>query len=272
MKNMKTLLFILALLLVASVNAQENIQASEIITKINNGENVTIKDATISGVLDLTKLNNMKQLSHIGNSTKEYLSIVTSELSFFNCVFTNDVLAHVWEEKPNTSYRTNFAEKVTFENCTFKSQSSFKHSEFKRGGHFEGTTFSQEANFKHAAFSENAQFNNGTFLALADFKHTSFAGSANFSKGQFNSYADFKHTSFSGSADFQDALFKKEGDFKHTSFSSGVNFTHARFTGIADFKHASCSGKAQLDETVFEKGVDAQHSNFIKNGITINSR
>ena len=185
---MKTLLFITALLLVASVSAQKKILATEIITKINNGESVTIKDATISGVLDLTKLKNMKQLSHIDNTTKEYLSVVTSELSFLNCVFTDDVLAHVWEEKPNTSYRTNFAEKVTFANCTFKSQSSFKHSEFKRGGNFEGTTFYQEANFKHASFSGNVLFNNCTFYELADFKHTSFAGSINFIKSQFNIY------------------------------------------------------------------------------------
>lgn len=259
---MKNFLFISVLFLVTITKAQNKVPATDIINKINAGESINLKDATITGVLDVTKLKNMK-LKRQNNDEKVYLSVVTSGLTFNNCVFADDFLAHVWDEKSKTSYVTNFEEQVTFLNCTFTKECSFKHSAFRKSSRFEGSVFAAEADFKHAAFSENAVFSSCMFRGYANFKHTSFRGT-NFDNAQFDNYADFKHTSFSDFANFHGALFKSNADYKHTAFSNGVSFANASFKEHVDFKHTSCSGKAKMDGTVFEKDVDASHSNILK--------
>ena len=61
---MKILLLFLTLFLVAKTNAQEKIPASDIISKINAGTKIDLKNVTIMGTLDLTKLENCRLKSN----------------------------------------------------------------------------------------------------------------------------------------------------------------------------------------------------------------
>jgi hypothetical protein len=193
----------------------------------------------IIGFLDLTKLDNMK-FRH--GSDKEYLYEVAIDLSFVNCVFTDDVLAFVWDKTSETSYCTDFLKNVIFENCIFKKRSSFKYSTFKENACFLSGRFSQEANFKYASFYQAAIFSDCIFYDSSNFKYSVFF--------------DF--------ADFQDCLFKEDADYKYTKFYKGVSFVKARFIEFADFKYASGSGKILSDRVVFEKGIDTKHSQYFR--------
>ena len=89
---MKNLLLILAIFIISKTNAQDKVQASDIINKINAGTNVSLQNVTITGVLDLTKISTMK-LRHKEFANKEYVSTVNCELAFVNCTFADDFLA-----------------------------------------------------------------------------------------------------------------------------------------------------------------------------------
>src|SRR5690606_765139 len=122
----KSLLFLLCLLVPVLTWAQNRVNATDIIAKINRGEAVVYKNVEIIGDLDLTKLDNMKleQKSDNKYSTHEYISTVTAPVTFINCTFKGDVLAYfnpdgqgvkmLSNKSSNELYNTNFTKAVRF--------------------------------------------------------------------------------------------------------------------------------------------------------------
>ncbi len=122
---MKKLFYLLLLLLPALAVAQNNVDAREIIDKINRGETVTYRNATITGKLDFTGLSNRtlkpeKTYASWTGRTKTFISTVNVPLQFTNCTFTDEVLAYYSVEKENDEggseiYKADFNQDVLFE-------------------------------------------------------------------------------------------------------------------------------------------------------------
>src|SRR4051812_15132143 len=76
--------------------AQKTMSAESIRATINRNTAVALADVTITGDLDLTKLDNVKPESPRDKEEagKTYVSTVTSPVSFTNCTFTGNVLGH----------------------------------------------------------------------------------------------------------------------------------------------------------------------------------
>ncbi len=152
---MKKLFYLLLLLLPALAVAQNNVDAREIIDKINRGETVTYRNATITGKLDFTGLSNRtlkpeKTYANWTGRAKTFISTVNVPLQFTNCTFTDEVLAYYSVEKENDEggseiYKADFNQDVLFEGCTFKGQSAFKYSIFTEKAFFAGSRFNNEA-------------------------------------------------------------------------------------------------------------------------------
>jgi uncharacterized protein YjbI with pentapeptide repeats len=244
----KSLLFLLLLALPFLIQAQTRVNASEIIEKINRGETVTYKDATIVGDLDMTQLNNMKVERESDNkySTREYISTVTAPLTFVNCTFKNDVLAYLNSDgqgvklfnSKNEVYNTNFEKAVRFENCVFEGASAFKYSKFREEVSFAGSRFQHEANFKYSKFSR----------------------SADFSQVRFGDEANFKYVTFPQAASFESASFSREANFKYAKFSKDANFARANFRGLANFKYTKVANSMHLQKAVFDGGDDFKYT------------
>lgn len=252
MKLLLTTLLV-GLVALAPALAQTTVDASDIINRINRKESVSYQNATITGDLDLTNLANRKEVregSWHGDS-REFLSVVEAPVSFKNCTFKGKVIAYHTDEsderrllsRNNTVYNADFAEAVTFENCTFNEDAAFKYSHFGQRALFTNNTFREEALFKYAKFNSAADFSGSTFRGQADFKYTKFNESSAFRKAAFERYADFKYTKFDESVDFQQARFTSTADFKYTHLPRGTNFDDARFEGSTDFKYTTLDGR-----------------------------
>ncbi|WP_066508989.1 pentapeptide repeat-containing protein [Rufibacter sp. DG15C] len=256
---MKNLFFFLLAFIAVPVSlwAQTTVPASEVIAKINRGERVNYKNVTITGLLDLTQLQNKTQVTNInkGNDAitpqREYLSKVTAPLTFENCTFQGDVLAYynpdniegenIKLEKrdlKNEIYNTDFEEAVTFANCVFEGKTAFKYSKFKDAVSFAGSTFKKEALFKYMKVQESVDFSKAKFLGDATFKYVKFPEAAAFNGATFADLANFKYAEFNDGADFQKARFTGFADFKYSQLKGNVKFAGATRTGDLDVKYA----------------------------------
>lgn len=251
----KSLLFLFLLMVPVLSWAQNRVNASEIIAKINRGEAVSYKNAVVVGDLDLTQLQNRKVVNKSDNqySTTEYLSTVTVPLAFEDCTFKGDVLAYfnpdmegikvLSKNKKNEVYNTDFERAVRFENCEFEGASAFKYSKFKEEASFAGSRFKKEANFKYSKFSRDADFANTSYSSEANFKYTDLPRMASFRGAFFNREANFKYTKFGRDADFSRASFRGLANFKYTKVSDKLIFEKATFDGGDDFKYTQVNNR-----------------------------
>lgn len=248
MKKLTSLL--LFLFVSATVFAQSRIDGREIIAKINRGEAVSYRNATISGNLDFTQLDNRKVEEsksgswwNGGDTHRSYRSIVTVPVRFENCTFTGDVLAYYSLEDENETYNASFKEAASFENCAFERKSAFKYSHFEEGAVFSGCKFEDEALFKYAKFSEGPAFVNARFEGEANFKYVKFPEGTDFSRAVFSQDADFKYAAFPDGANFERTTFEQLANFKYTSFSEPLQLSGIQFRGSEDFKYTNVGGK-----------------------------
>ncbi|MFD1144934.1 pentapeptide repeat-containing protein [Larkinella insperata] len=248
MKTLLTALMLAATALLPSW-AQRTVTAKEILDKINRRETVSYENATITGDLDLTELDNKRRVSDNRWATNEaYESVVETPITFRNCTFRGAFLAYKNLEPVRLKgngilYATHFNEAVTFENCKFEQESEFKYSDFKQRALYTGSSFRKEANFKYARFRAAADFADVRFGALANFKYTAFKEDIAFRKARFEEYADFKYTKFDEGATFQNARFNGMADFKYTRLPRNSSFEDTVFDGPADFKYATLNGR-----------------------------
>lgn len=223
---MRIILTITLFLVSIATYAQQTVNAQDIIKKINSGDNITYKNITVEGYLDLTDLRNRRHtessFDFFGKGNDTYESSVEVSLTFINCTFTDDVIAYYNVERDNDTFIAHFEEDVVFQNCTFKRKSEFKYSEFEENADFSGSIFNREANFKYAEFSD----------------------APNFSKVNFRDDANFKYAEFPQGASFQEAAFMQLANFKYTKFRTPLNLKNIQFRGEEDFKYTKVDGQS----------------------------
>lgn len=232
-----------------SLAAQNQVSANEIISQLNNGQDVSMSNVTITGDLDFRQLNDREAERGNGWGNQEaYRYHVRNRLSFVNCTFEGRVLAYVTEEERVTRntkaiHNTDFHAAVTFENCRFKEEANFKYTDFDEAISFVGSTFEEFAGFKYTQFQDMASFVGVKLQEKADFKYAEFPESVNFSSAEFGDEATFKYTKFGDAPDFSSAKFRREVSFKYTDFPRGTDFTGTDFGDDADFKYTTLGGK-----------------------------
>lgn len=242
----------------------QTVDAREIIGMINDGKNVSLENTTIRGDLDLTKLDNMRQVGQDGKQ-KKYLSEVKVELRFVGCTFTGQVQAYISNEgnwnniKSQPLYTANFKESITFDNCTFEEDALFKYSEFEQSASFRGSEFEEEALFKYAEFEKPADFSNVRFRE-ANFKYTKFEESITFAGCRYRGDATYKYANFREGVTFADARFLDDASFKYTELRREVSFAGANFEGQADFKYIKFPAGTNLTNTSFGRYTDFKYA------------
>ncbi|WPP50854.1 pentapeptide repeat-containing protein [Catalinimonas niigatensis] len=244
---MKTNSLILALFLLigSQAYAQKTVRAEDIIAQINRGEVVDYENVKVSGVLDLTNLENQtskRKGDGWFGSNKQYESTVENSIRFIKCTFLDDVLAYYNED--DDTYIAHFEEDVLFEQCVFERASEFKYSDFEEKASFARTVFNREANFKYAEFADGPDFSGSIFEEDANFKYADFSDQPQYADVVFEEEANFKYAKFPDGVSFESAVFNDLANFKYTKFSSPLNINNVSFNGGEDFKYTEIDGQA----------------------------
>jgi Pentapeptide repeats (9 copies) len=139
-------LVLLALVIFGAISANAQINADEIVGKINRGESISYQNVQIIGDLDLTRLVNVKndsQYPEKGKTALVYSNIISQALVFKNVTFKGKLNFFRKDETPKNinEYRVVFDNDVTFENCIFEQDVDFELTNFNRQVSFAGSIF-----------------------------------------------------------------------------------------------------------------------------------
>ncbi len=243
-----TLLFSFAAL-TASI-AQTTLNADDILNDIANDKTITISNATIEGVLDLTYMQDaIKDLpkrsrwwNNGGSNSVE--KRISSKLIFTNCTFTDDVLAYIPDETSGYTFIANFDNNVVFKSCTFKRKAMFKYSEFKDNTDFSNTKFLDDNTFKYAKFDQDISFENTFFDETATFKYAKFKRFVSFSNATFKESTTFKYAEFKAGVSFKNTNFEDDLDLKYTNVTGEFNITNMNVGFDINSKYTKINGRS----------------------------
>ena len=213
-------LSIVALFLSSGIQAQEltEVNATDILEKIENGENIFLENARIKGELNLSKIElktspiarSKEEIMYYG--LEEELKIVESKIKIHDSVFEDDV--------------------------------DFSNTQFRKDIDFTKTAFLGDIVFKDASFSGDADFIGADFCGDAYFRDASFSGDAYFGRASFSGDAYFIGADFGGNASFYLTEFNK------------VSFTRSTFTNVSldesDFNRMNVEWYSLEDALVFD--------------------
>jgi hypothetical protein len=253
---MKILISLFAFVLTTfTAFAQKTISASDIMKDIKTKKAITIKDATIAGVLDFTymedalkKQSNTKKSSwfnwNSGNSTNQIEKNITVKISFTNCTFKDDVLAYIPDENSGYTFIANFENEAIFKNCKFERKAMFKYSKFKKNSSFSETTFNNDNTFKYAKFEKGIDFSSTLFNESANFKYTKFARNVLFTSAIFKDSATFKYAQFYNGVSFNNTSFEEDLNIKYMKVSGNFNIINMKVAYDIDSKYTKINGKS----------------------------
>jgi uncharacterized protein YjbI with pentapeptide repeats len=253
-------------LFACTLTAQSTISAAKLIDQINSGADIALTNATITGDLDFTRINDRKQEnSGSWGSTESYRYHVRVGLSFVNCTFEGNVVGYRNEGEGKMSsngplHNADFHKDVLFRDCMFKESVNFKYTTFHQDADFPGAKFEEKAGFKYTEFNEAADFNGIQADASVDFKYTEFDEEVSMADARFGEDADFKYTKFPRGADLSNVTFEGDADFKYAEFPRGVNMAYTTFRDDADFKYTKFRSPANFEGTDFGRDADFKYT------------
>lgn len=157
------LLGIVVLLLSSYVQAKEltEVNATDILEQIENGENIALNECRITGELDLSKreLNTItiaRSKCEIDHGLEEELNIVESKINIQDSVFVDDVNFSNTQLRKcfAINNRTSFLGKVDFSGAEFCDRADFKFADFHGKADFDSAAFAGDAYFTGATFCD----------------------------------------------------------------------------------------------------------------------
>ncbi len=245
MKPISFLLFFLAV----SITAQKTINASDIMSDIKKGKNISYKNITIDGTLDFTFMDDAlpnlpkRRRWWNGNGSNEIKKRINVAISFENCIFTDNVLAYIPDESGYT-FTASFYDDVTFKHCTFEKKAMFKYSKFDRKAIFKETKFEDDSTFKYAEFYSEVTFTNTLFSEVSTFKFAIFKNNVSFANATFKDSAIFKYTKFKEGVSFRNTHFEEDLNLKYTVVRGSFDITNMKVGYDIDSKYTSINGKS----------------------------
>lgn len=215
-------------------NNNDQISSKEILSQIDNGENIYYEDMTITGDLDFSQSLNTAKL---GKNT--YIVNINSVIVFKNCEFTGNVLG-VHTDANDSRYYVRFNRSVSFSNSEIKGEINFYRTIFNGKVDFSNSRFNRKILLKDAVFKEQVNLKSAVFESEADFRTIEFYSRAIFSSSIFKDNTIFLASKFNHTAEFDGSQFHKGVDFYRAVFGEAY-FGYAKINGLLNGSETSFS-------------------------------
>lgn len=263
------------------------VQASEILAKIQKGEPVGYDHITVKGDLNLSQSNlntNIMSSIRISNSTFDGFvslnnTILWGPIDLSYSKFSNDsyFIGTKFERGANFM-KAVFKEDAYFQGANFNGivrflvrdaplprffnsiivgigpfdgAATFWDANFNGLAHFDNTTFNNDAYFGKAIFRGQAYFDEATFKGVAYFWSVTFNQFAFFLGTKFSNEVWFSDVAFNG-AYFYRGVFNGFANFENTTSNWEVGFSEASFNRNVNFLRAKFNGKTYLQNVTFK--------------------
>ncbi len=284
----------------ANLNERKVIQASEILAKIERGEDVEYDGVIVEGDLDISGLElptehvDIKE-DELGLGLTKERKVINSIISITNSEIrgtANFSIAHfqktfifVGAKVCGNAYfdRVEFSENADFGEAIFVGEADFVKAEFDENARFWKAWFGRSADFGRCEFNNNVNFRETKFggylefrgysgfeeeeldRSIANFGMTYFGGNADFAKAEFNGRTVFRNTKICGNADFSNGMFSEYADFAETEFFENVHFKDTIFLMSAYLMKAQFFGDADFMRADFGGNANYVDDKFSAN-------
>ena len=182
------------------------IPASEILDKIQKGEDIELDGHNIRGDLDLSQLDLQED--------EKDRRIVALSISMKNCGFYGELYF---------SY-SNFRKTIDFSESHFEGDASFSGCHFEKDVDFLHSNFKEYASFNESHFGGDASFSGCHFEKDVNFGGSHFEGDVYFLRSHFEGDGDFRRSHFEGDAYFLRSHFERDADFSRSQFDKMISF------------------------------------------------
>lgn len=252
----------------ASKAVKSQISADEIYKLIENGRNIYIQDAKISGDLDLTMLSEKTPVR-----TNENKVLIRPAIAFKNCRFLGAITGYRTDAAVNEN-SCIFQNPVYFNLCIFDKNVNFKNAVFQNSCIISGCTFNKDIIFDNCQMIGDFDLANCKMSGISNFQNAYFNQKSNFFKTVFDSTCLFQSGFYNSTAQFNDVTFSKYTDFSLSIFNSRVFFNYTKFNGNNLFNNCSFRdlvefNYANFNTAVFDRSSFNQESKFNEIGVKI---
>jgi hypothetical protein len=264
----------------ANENSQRGVPAAWIREATTKPVKIEIRNALITGPLDLTHSTIERPIFFIGCTFEQRPdfseSIFKEHIIFSNCVFEQGVFFRNATVQTDIILRRSEVRNgiASFVDANFQGsfdgsglrffpnvRANFKRATFGRTALFNGAVFEDEACFRNAHFSADAQFQNVVFKQKADYSAVHADGAVSFRAEDTEGEGRIPAASFEGQADFSGAEFLKSIEFQGVQFQDSLDFNSTEVLGDAFFEADS---DHQIAGPTFQKEVDFTNAHFGK--------
>lgn len=250
---MKKLINILTLLIVfisgcSAGNPEEvndGISGGKILTQINKGKTIIIKDKIITDELDFSKIDN----SFIFSSGQK-IAVTEVPVTFINCVFLQPVKTVGSDGKMTVTCQ--FEKNLTFENCDFRAEADFSNCVVKGQTNFTGTKFRENVQFGNVAFyGKNHYFSSVTAEKAFNMQDALIAGNIDFFKTKVGGKFSLQGIHVTGTAIINSIECSAKSDFSLAAFDLGLMMNYAVFSGEFRMNDVRSSGRIDMSNITF---------------------
>ena len=235
------------------------VNATEILNKFKNNENINYDSKLIEGDLFFNNSLNNKNEPIISNITIEN-SIIEGDVnisymmfhkvSFFNSTF-----------KGNFTALDSIFNDTNFSTCSFRGFVDFNRAKFFEEYHFEKTFVKEFAKFSFCKFYNLADFHEAVFNNSADLADIEFRNRSDFKRITFKRHAVFSNSVFYGICSFSGANFEWMADFANCDFKKTADFSASQFNFTSNFSGASFRDSAKFSGCRFNNGITMDRLN-----------
>ena len=183
-----------------------------------------------------------------GEST---LATFLSNVSFINCRFDQEV----------TFRGSSIMGRADFTKSAFFGEVNFEECSFYQNAYFTGCVFREELRFHNAFFMQKANFMNAEFRKVSSFQNASFQSELQFSVAKFQGYADFSLARFGGNTFFNYAEFSDQSIFSNALFNRNLDFISVQFKN-GDFKKCVFQGETRFTQSKVAERLNFENSFF----------
>jgi len=267
------------------------VQASEILAKIERGEDVEYDGVIIEGDLDISGLDllteRVRRTKHeLQKGLFEELKVISSEIkiinseiqgvNFYNAYFQKNIFFSGAKFVKGAFFKgAKFGKYADFKSADFGGNAIFQGVQFDRHAYFDGAEsdgfvvafdgakFGNNASFKGAKFGKFVDFIGAKFGRNTDFEEAEFTGIYTyFSEAKFDGIVRFLRAEFSGYAEFAGAKFGNDASFKGAKFEGNVLFLGAEFDGDVNFGRIDFGGDVNFKSATFGGNAYFQGAKF----------
>jgi hypothetical protein len=237
-------------------DAPSTITAREIIKQINQGKNISVKNKTIIGDLDFTKIPAKHQIAEYAFKIE-----IKTPIYFDNCVFEGNIVG--FRQDSMDSYICSFASDVVFSNSRIKGSVDWSHNRFKAFFTFSNNLIESDFNASNAIYHDEVQLSKSIFEKDLFLTFTLFQQRSNMMDMKVMGKTYLQGSVYKQQSLWSNSIFDQYVDMSKVTVQHSLFLDHCKFNHQLHISGSHFWGYVNISTAQFEDVLTIRTSTFV---------